>query len=215
MPSSPTTINAASVDLMRAAGLHGVQARRFITTTVGDPTADRARDQVEVHRRGAGPPLGGRHYLYPAWAGFLYLAIVLDVARRVVGWAMETHSYSALVALAQRRPDAVIHHSDPARSYAFGKRCQEAGVMQVGSTGMRTITPWRRVSSPRSTSTVDDFFRPKPGWPSSSGSRAGTHRRHSALGYRNYERRQLAASARPYPSSRGKLPAFPDSAMSV
>ena len=58
---------------------------------------------------------------------------------------METHLRTDLVlsapnmALAQRRPDAVIHHSDRGcqyTSYAFGKRCQEAGVMpSVGSTG--------------------------------------------------------------------------------
>ena len=55
----------------------------------------------------------------PTLAGFLYLAIVLDVfSRRVVGWAMAPHLRTALVlealemAVAQRRPTAVIHHSD-------------------------------------------------------------------------------------------------------
>ena len=45
------------------------------------------------------------------WAGFLYLAVVLDVfTRRVVGWAMATHLRKELVldalnmALYQRRP---------------------------------------------------------------------------------------------------------------
>ena len=49
----------------------------------------------------------------PTWAGFLYLAVVLDVwSRRIVGWAMETHLRTDLVlrafemALAQRRPEA-------------------------------------------------------------------------------------------------------------
>ena len=53
------------------------------------------------------------------WAGFLYLAVVLDaVSRRVVGWAMETHVRTELVlqaldmAIEQRRPESVIHHSD-------------------------------------------------------------------------------------------------------
>ncbi len=43
------------------------------------------------------------------------------------------------MALAQRRPEAVVHHSDRGcqyTSYAFGKRCCEAGVMpSMGSTG--------------------------------------------------------------------------------
>jgi len=82
----------------------------------------------------------------PTWAGFLYLAIVLDVwSRRIVGWAMETHLKSELVltalntALAQRRPDAVVHHSDHGcqyTSYSFGNRCREMGVMpSMGSVG--------------------------------------------------------------------------------
>ena len=56
-------------------------------------------------------------------AGFLYLAVVVDVwSRRVVGWAMANHLRAELVldalnmALGQRRPRDVIHHSDQ-RSY--------------------------------------------------------------------------------------------------
>ena len=79
----------------------------------------------------------------PTWAGFLYLAIVLDVySRKVVGWAMANHLRTELVlaalnmALAQRRPESVIHHSDKGTQYtslAFGKRCREMGVL--ASTG--------------------------------------------------------------------------------
>jgi putative transposase len=53
------------------------------------------------------------------WAGFLYLAVVLDgFSRKMVGWAMETHLRTELLLAAlnltlwQRRPAAVIHHSD-------------------------------------------------------------------------------------------------------
>ncbi len=55
----------------------------------------------------------------PTLAGFLSLAIVLDVfSRRIVGWAMAGHLRTELVldaldmAVEQRRPDSVIHHSD-------------------------------------------------------------------------------------------------------
>ena len=82
----------------------------------------------------------------PTRAGFLYLAIVLDVfSRRVVGWAMAGHLRTALVldalemAVAQRRPAAVIHHSDQGCQYtslAFGARCRERGVApSMGSVG--------------------------------------------------------------------------------
>ena len=74
----------------------------------------------------------------PTYSGFLYLSVVVDAfSRRVVGWAMARHLQSELVvsalnmALYQRRPEDVIHHSDQGAQYtsiAFGKRCQEAGV---------------------------------------------------------------------------------------
>jgi hypothetical protein len=82
----------------------------------------------------------------PTWTGFLYLAVVLDVfSRRIVGWAMETYLRTELVlqalnmALGQRRPGGVIHHSDHGSQYtsfAFGKRCEQAGVRpSMGSVG--------------------------------------------------------------------------------
>jgi transposase InsO family protein len=61
-------------------------------------------------------------------------AIVLDVySRRIVGWSMATHMHTSLVlealnmALAQRRPHAVIHDSDRGSQYtalAFGQGCE-------------------------------------------------------------------------------------------
>jgi transposase InsO family protein len=82
----------------------------------------------------------------PTWAGFLYLAVVLDVcSRRIVGWSMATSLATQLVldalnmALATRRPASVIHHSDQGTQYAsiaFGERCREAGVRpSMGSVG--------------------------------------------------------------------------------
>ncbi len=76
----------------------------------------------------------------------MYLAVVLDVySRKVVGWAMENHLRTELVlaaidmAITTRRPQSVIHHSDHGcqyTSYAFGKRCREAGVMpSMGTVG--------------------------------------------------------------------------------
>jgi hypothetical protein len=71
--------------------------------------------------------------------------VLYTYSRRIVGWAMATHLRSELVlealdmALGQRRPAAVIHHSDQGSQYtslAFGKRCDEAGVRpSMGSVG--------------------------------------------------------------------------------
>ena len=53
------------------------------------------------------------------WAGFLYLAVVLDAfSRRIVGWAMATHLRTQLVLEAlnlspwQRRSNRVLKNTD-------------------------------------------------------------------------------------------------------
>jgi transposase InsO family protein len=80
------------------------------------------------------------------WAGFLYLAVVLDAfSRRIVGWSMATTLATRLVldalnmALMTRRPRGVIHHSDQGSQHTsieFGHRCREAGVRpSMGSVG--------------------------------------------------------------------------------
>ena len=199
--------------LMRAAGLRGASLRRFVITTTSDPKAKRPPDLVDRRFYADAP---NRLWVsditfIPTWSGFLYLAIVLDVySRRVVGWSMQTHLRTELIlealqmALVQRQPRrGVIHHSDPGcqyTSYAFGKRCQEAGVMpSVGSVGdaydnamaesffatlERELLSRRRFRSQAEAKMA--VFAWLEGW-------YNRRRRHSALGYRspvNYERAQ-------------------------
>jgi putative transposase len=199
--------------LMRSAALRGVHPARFVRTTQTDPAAEHATDLVERQFVAPGPDrLWVADITYvPTWAGFLYLAIVLDVwSRRIVGWMMDTHLRSELVldalnmALAQRRPDRVIHHSDKGcqyTSYAFGKRCQEMGVMpSTGSVGDAYdnamaesffATLEREVLNRRRFKTQAEarmaIFEWLEGW-------YNPHRRHSALSYLspiNYERKLL------------------------
>ena len=133
--------------LLRTAGLQGV-SRRKVRTTVRDETARPAPDLVERQFTAAGPDrLWVADITYvPTAAGILYLAVVLDAwSRRVVGWAMAAHLRTELVlaaldmAVTQRRPTDVIHHSDQGCQYtslAFGGRCREAGVRpSMGSVG--------------------------------------------------------------------------------
>ena len=135
--------------LMRAAGLVGASHRR------GGPVTTRRDKEARP-----APDLGRRDFtasgpdqlwvaditFIPCAAGFLYLAVVLDAwSRKVVGWAMADHLRAELVldaldmAVGQRRPKDVIHHSDQGSQYtslAFGKRCKEAGVRpSMGSVG--------------------------------------------------------------------------------
>jgi putative transposase len=134
--------------LMQAARVAGVTRRAFVTTTRRDPAARPAPDLIQRQFTAAGPDrLWVADITYIAtWAGFLFLAVVLDAwSRRVVGWAMAAHLRTELVldalnmAIGQRRPTAVIHHSDQGCQYtslAFGQRCGEAGVRpSMGSVG--------------------------------------------------------------------------------
>jgi putative transposase len=134
--------------LMQAAGLQGVSRRRRVRTTTRSTSRQPAPDLVERDFTAAGRDrlwVADITYI-PTWRGFLYLAVVLDAwSRRVVGWSMALHLRTELVlealnmALWQRRPQGVIHHSDQGTQYtsiAFGKRCGQAGVTpSMGSPG--------------------------------------------------------------------------------
>jgi putative transposase len=134
--------------LMRERGVVGVSRRKGTFTTIRDRDVRAAPDLVDRKFHADAPDqLWVADITYvPTWAGFLYLAIVLDVfSRRVVGWAMANHLLTELVldalnmAIFRRQPITVIHHSDQGCQYtsiAFGKRCIEAGIRpSMGSVG--------------------------------------------------------------------------------
>lgn len=86
--------------LMRERQIVGVSRRKGIITTVRDRDARPAPDLVDRNFRAERPDqlwVADITYI-PTWAGFLYLAVVLDVfSRRVVGWAMANHLRTELV----------------------------------------------------------------------------------------------------------------------
>jgi putative transposase len=201
--------------LMREAGLVGASRRRQVTTTIRDSKARPAPDLVERNFTSEGRDrlwVADITYI-PTGAGFLYLAVVVDAwSRRVVGWSMATHLRTELVvgaldmALEQRRPCEVIHHSDQGTQYtsiAFGQRCRQAGVRpSMGSVGdcfdnalcesffatlECELLDRRRFRTPEEArKAVFEFLE---GW-------YNRHRRHSALGYLSpaeFERRAEAA----------------------
>ena len=107
--------------LMREAGLAGVSRRRGTHTTRVEPGHRAVPDRVERQFQADAPDriwVADITYV-PTWTGFVYLAVVLDVfSRRIVGWCMAHHLRTELVlgalnmALGQRRPYGVVHHSD-------------------------------------------------------------------------------------------------------
>jgi putative transposase len=135
--------------LMRANGIRGISRRRgFTVTTRRDKHQSNAPDLVRRQFEAEGPNrlwVADMTYV-PTWAGFIYLAVVLDAwSRRVVGWAIGETMTAELVlsalnmALQQRKPEVVIHHSDQGSQYAsiaFGERCRKMGVRpSMGSVG--------------------------------------------------------------------------------
>lgn len=135
--------------LMRLAHIRGISRRRgFTVTTRRDSRNTPAHDLVKRSFRADSPNrlwVADMTYV-PTWTGFLYLAVVIDVwSRRVVGWSMGERMTAELVlsalnmALTQRRPQEVIHHSDQGSQYtslAFGERCRRMGVRpSTGTVG--------------------------------------------------------------------------------
>ena len=135
--------------LMRLHGLRGVSRRRgWCITTRRDKARPPAPDLVQ--RRFVATAIdqlwvADMTYI-PTWAGFGYLAVVLDVfSRKIVGWAFGQRQTADLVlaalnmALFTRKPAGVIHHSDQGSQYTsveFGRRCTEMGVRpSMGSVG--------------------------------------------------------------------------------
>lgn len=116
--------------LMQEDGLAARGPRRFVCTTDSDhaePIAPNllARDFAVGERALDTAWVSDMTYV-PTREGFLYLAVVLDLAsRRVVGWGMDATMETTLplaalqMAITQRQPDAdTIHHSDRGSQYA-------------------------------------------------------------------------------------------------
>ena len=116
------------------------------------------------------------------------------------------------MAISQRRPEGVIHHSDQGAQYtslAFGQRCREANVRPtMGSVGdCHDNAMCESFFAPLECELIDrqrfrsqaearlQIFQYIEGW-------YNPHRRHSAIDYLspiNYERRYQGANNRPRP----------------
>jgi len=198
--------------LLRLVGLHGCHRRKGPAPSRRTPGASPAPDLVRRNFTAVAPD---RLWVaditdVPTWAGFLYLAVVLDAhSRRIVGWAMADHLRSELVieaidmAIWRRRPrEGVIHHSDQGSQYAsvaFGRRLRETGL--VGSMGSRGDC-FDNATAESFFATLECELLARHRFPTRSDARlalfdyiegfSNTRRRHSALGYLSpaaYERR--------------------------
>jgi putative transposase len=184
--------------LLRAEGLRTKRARRYVVTT------ESGRDRVWVADATA------------CWTsqGWLYLAVVLDLAsRRVVGWAAgptldQTLTEQALErALLLRRPGpGLVHHSDQGTAYTGGS-------YQSLLARQQCVVSYSRRGDCWDNAVVESFFATlkielvrDAHWPTRAQARVelaayldgwyNYERRHSSLGYLSpveYERQHLAA----------------------
>ena len=138
--------------LMRELGLVGVmRGQAWIRTTQSDTAAARPADLVDRRFVATRPnQLWVSDFTYVAtWAGFVYVAFVIDVfARRIVGWRVSASLRTDFVldaleqAIYARCDDTVgdlVHHSDRGSQYLsmrYTDRLADAGIEpSVGSRG--------------------------------------------------------------------------------
>ncbi len=137
--------------LMRRLGLRGVRRGKVARTTFADAAAPCPLDRVNRQFKADRPnQLWVSDFTYVStWAGFVYVAFVIDVfARRIVGWRVSRSMRTDFVldaleqALYARQPErdaSLIHHSDRGSQYVsirYTERLAEAGIEpSVGSKG--------------------------------------------------------------------------------
>ena len=137
--------------LMRTMGLQGVVRGKRVRTTISNAAAPCPLDRVNRRFKAPRPnALWVSDFTYVAtWAGFVYVAFVIDVfARRIVGWRVSRTAHAGFVldaleqALHARRPvrgGGLVHHSDRGVQYVsikYTERLAEAGIEpSVGSVG--------------------------------------------------------------------------------
>jgi transposase InsO family protein len=203
--------------LLREAGLAGTTPRRFQVTTDSahaQPVAPNHLDRQFAVR--APNRVWATDVTYiPTWAGWLYLAVVLDLgSRRVVGWAVSARLDRHLVlsaldrALTRRHPGAgLLVHSDRGSVY-----CSQDYQAQLDAAGI--VCSMSRRGDCWDNAVVESFFATlkrellaRHRWPTREAATAAIaeyidgwyniHRRHSTLGYLSpvaYEARHRSAA---------------------
>lgn len=207
--------------LMRQDALVGQRPTRWVRTTHSahdHPIAPNVLDrQFDVN----GIQVVNRAWVadityVPTHEGFLFLAVVLDLAsRRVVGWAMQATLAAELalaalrMALTERRPEpGLLHHSDRGGQYASTEYQDLLATHGVEASMSRRGNCWDNAVMESFFATLELELIARHRWATRAEARAAIfryiaawynpRRRHSTLGYRSpatYEREVLGAVA--------------------
>ena len=194
--------------LMRADGLVGRRPRRFVRTTqarAGDPVApNRLARQFAVAQVPGPDRVWVSDITYvPTREGWLFLAIVLDLAsRRVVGWALDDTLAAELalaaleMACAQRRPaPGLLHHSDRGSQYTSADYQAKLTAHGIEASMSRKGNCWDNAVAESFFATLETELIDEADWATRAEARRALaafieqwynrERRHSSLGYRS------------------------------
>ena len=133
--------------LMRDLGLQGVIRGKPVRTTISNKAAPCPLDHVNRQFHAPAPNmLWVSDFTYVAtWAGFVYVAFVIDVyARYIVGWRVSRTAHASFVldaleqALHDRRPvhrGGLVHHSDRGSQGGLNRSSQHGVCRSLPSIG--------------------------------------------------------------------------------
>jgi putative transposase len=189
--------------IMAQRALHAIQPKNFLPKT-SDGRADKPSPNLL-----SGKPLpalldrawAGDITFIPTSAGWLYLAVVIDLcSRRIVGWSLADHMRSDLVldalhqALQTRPIHHTIFHSDRGSQYGstpFRKALAKAGLRQSMSA---RANPYDNAWTESFIGTLKNEMLQNGSFDNATDARIeifeyiegyyNTHRKHSAIGYK-------------------------------
>jgi transposase InsO family protein len=207
-------------DLMRQLGLVPCQPRPWRTTTVPDGAADQTPDLMrrDFTADAPGTKLVGDITYIHTWAGFLYLATVIDChTKAVVGWAMADHMKTSLISdaidMAARNvklTDGCVFHSDRGSQYTSHDFRKKLRGMKLRPSHGRTGVCWDNAMAESFFGALKNELVYRTAFPTRRHAREAIvryievfynrKRLHSGLGYKTpaevhaeYENMQLAA----------------------
>ncbi|HEX9054187.1 MAG TPA: IS3 family transposase [Gemmatimonadales bacterium] len=205
--------------LMREEGLRARPRRRFVVTTDSAHAEAVASNQLERQfsvDAVAGPDrvwVSDITYLWTA-QGWLYLAVVLDLAtRRVVGWGLGATLETTLVlqalrmALGRRRPPTgLLHHSDRGCQYASAAYRAALAAAGITASMSRKGNCWDNAVAESFFATLKWELARRCRWATRAEARSAVfeyieawynrRRRHSSLGYVSPAEYELALTRR-------------------
>lgn len=205
-------------DIMAELGLVACQPRSYRTTTMPDPDAVGVADHVQGDFTADAPGrrLVGDITYVRTWAGWVYLATVIDCCTKaVIGWSMADHLRTGLICdaitMATSRSELaenVVFHSDRGSQYTSAQFAAHLRRYQITGSMGRTGVCWDNALAESFFAALKNELVYRVVFPTRAAARSAIadyievfynrQRLHSGLGYRTPA--EVADDYRPNPS---------------